>query len=270
MASADVNSQPKQPPIFWNHLIAMLRSIPRTAVLSMIGPSLLCVAGYFGWLFYGARNLDMAYYGLKKENVHLTDQPPWLRRTSVLDEVFNGGALSRLSLMDVKTPETLVRVFDAHPAIRKTHRVEKMAGGVVIHVEYRLPVAMVRCQFLDDQGQRKDGFLPIDVESVVLDTNNFTSEDVPQFITINVPGDALFTNVIKGKPFGDPRIEEAARLCYGLNPIRESAKISRVNVYGAKQSGKPKSFSKFIQPTTVRVSFGGAVLFLERRDWASL
>ena len=35
----------------------------------MVGPSVLCIVGYFGWLYYGAHNLDMAYYGLKKENI---------------------------------------------------------------------------------------------------------------------------------------------------------------------------------------------------------
>ncbi len=241
MATAEVNSQPRQQPIFWNHLVSWIRSIPRAAILSMVGPSLLCVVGYFGWLYYGAHKLDMAYYGLKKENIHIPPQPGWLKKTNVLDEVFNGSSLSRLSLLDGKTPEVLARVFDAHPCVRKTHRVEKMAGGVVINLEYRIPVAMVHCQLNDNtNGPSKEGFLPVDADAVLLAADNFTPSDVPQFITIFASGAPVDANGNEGKTFGDRRIEEAARLCSLLLPYREAAKISRVMVYSSKQPGKTK------------------------------
>ena len=240
MASVDVDSRSPQQPIFWNHLVSWIRAIPRAAILSMVGPSLLCVIGYFGWLNYGAHNLDLAYYGLKKENIHITPQPAWLKETKVLDEVFQQNALSRLSLMDVKTPETLVRVFDAHHAIYKTHRVEKMAGGVMITIEYRMPVAMVRIPVTDDTGQTKAVFFPIDKESVLLASNNFSPTDVRQYIVIHASGDSPFTSEKEGRPFGDPRIEEAARLCSLLAPLREACKIDCVYVFGSMATGKAK------------------------------
>ncbi len=241
MATAEVNSQPRQQPIFWNHLVSWIRSIPRAAILSMVGPSLLCVVGYFGWLYYGAHKLDMAYYGLKKENIHITPQPAWLKKTNVLNEVFNGSSLSRLSLLDGKTPEVLARVFDAHPCVRKTHRVEKMAGGVVINLEYRIPVAMVSCQLKDKaNGQSNEGFLPVDAEAVLLAADNFARSDVPQFITIFASGAPVDTAGNEGKAFGDPRIEEAAHLCSLLLPYREAAKISRVMVYSSQRPEKTK------------------------------
>ncbi len=239
MASAELKSQPEQP-IFWNHVFSWIRSIPRSAVLSMIGPSLLCVFGYFGWLYYGAHNLDMAYYGLKKENIYLTDQPAWLKKTNVLSEVFTGGSLSRLSLMDVKTTETLVRVFGAHPAIRKMHRVEKMAGGVAITVEYRMPVAMVHTSYQDEAGKTKEGWLPVDQEGVLLDVENFSEADVPQYIIILASGTSVTTSGNLGKSFGDPRIEEAAGLCGLLAPLREKCKISQVLVYRSRRPGRAK------------------------------
>jgi len=241
MASAELKSRPEQP-IFWNHLVSWIRSIPRSAVLSMVGPSLLCVFGYFGWLYYGAHNLDMAYYGLKKENIYLTDQPAWLRKTNVLDEVFTGGSLSRLSLMNVKTTEMLVRVFGAHPAIRKTHRVEKMAGGVAITVEYRMPVAMVHVNTANDENPEKSkaGYLPVDLEGVLLDEANFTAADVPQYIILHAAGDPATTISPSGKSFGDPRIEEAAGLCGLLAPLKEKCKISQVIVYQSLKPGKAR------------------------------
>jgi len=205
----------------------------------MVGPSLLCVIGYFGWLYYGAHKLDMAYYGLKKENIHITQQPPWLKKTNVLDEVFSESSLASQSLLDRKTPELLARVFNAHPAVKKTLRVEPMAGGVVINIEYRTPVAMVNCKGnAVDNG--KAGFLPVDVEGILLGVENFTSSDIPQFIAIFADVNALESHGKEGKPFGDPRVEQAAQLCQLLVPLREMARITAVFVYPAQFAGKTK------------------------------
>ncbi len=240
MASVEVNSQPRQPPIFWDHFVSWIRSIPRAAILSMVGPSVLCMVGYFGWLYYGAHNLDMAYYGLKKENIHITDQPAWLKKTNVLDEVFAGSSLSRQSMLDSKTPGHLASVFDAHPSVRKTHRVQQMAGGVKIDLEYRIPVAMVGSQRGIKNGQPIYKYFAVDADAVLLDADNFTEDDVRRYITIYASSGAVDTNSKKGKPFGDPRIEEAARLCSFLSPIREAAKISRVQVYPSPHAGRTK------------------------------
>ncbi len=238
MASVDLNSQSRQQPIFWNHLVSWLRSVPRVAILSMVGPSVLCVVGYFGWLYYGAHNLDMAYYGLKKENVHLTSQPPWIRNTKVLDVVFEQSSLSRLSLLDAKTPGYLASVFDAHPWVRKTTCVQPMAGGVKIDVEYRKPVAMVACK----RNEKWGDFFPIDADSVLLDSSDFIDKkgaekytidkkDAENYIWIYVWPDGADTNRLQGQTFGDSRIAEAAKLCSFLLEDRERCRISRINVY---------------------------------------
>ncbi len=235
MASVDVNSQTRQQPIFWNHLVSWIRAVPRVAILSMVGPSLLCVIGYFGWLNYGAHKLDVAYYGIKKENVFLTTQPPWIRtKNKVLDEVFNGSDLSRHSLLDAKTPGYLASVFDAHPWVRKTNCVQPMAGGVKIDVEYRVPVAMVACE-----RDGKHDFFAIDGDAILLDHFDFNDSDVPRYIWIYALG--ANTTSKEGKPFGDPRIVEAAKLCRFLLMDRERCKISRVMVYPPSTPGRGNS-----------------------------
>ena len=241
----DLNSQSRQQPLFWNHLVSWLRAIPRVAILSMVGPSLLCVLGYFGWLYYGAHKLDVAYYGLKKESVYITTQPTWIRKTKVLDDVFDGGSLSRQSLLDAKTPGYLASVFDLHPWVRKTQIVQPLAGGVKIDLEYRRPVAMVACK---REGKIKHQFFPIDAEAVLLDTEDFIEDDVSQYISIYAENADTSNN--KGKPFGDPRIEEAARLCRLLQPIREAYKITRVMVNESARSPSGKCQSLLEIQTT--------------------
>jgi len=242
MATAAGSSQQAPTPLFWSQVVSLIRTIPRTAILSMVGPFLLCIFSYFGWLYYGAPKLDIANYGLTKENILITQQPGWLRKTRVLDEVFDESSLARRSRLDSKTPEELFRVFTAHPCVRKTRRVEMMAGIVRVDLEYRIPVAMVNCNRPDESNPmgKEEGYLPIDSDGVLLDTKNFTRDDVPQYITIFVEGEKVDSARVMGKPIGDPRVEEAVQLCNLLLPYRSIAKIRSVYVYKAKHSGKSK------------------------------
>jgi hypothetical protein len=261
MASAEVNSRPQ--PLFWRHLGLWIQSIPRSALLSMIGPLVLCVCGYLGWRFYGAPRLDLAYYGLKKENIHLSPaQPSWMRTTKVLDDVFQGSSLANMSLLDSQTPIVLARVFDAHPCVRATQRVERMAGQVMVKLEYRLPVAMVACQ-VPDQATGKDqhSFLPVDADAVLLKTDNFLPEDVPKYISIYAESLNSNHKLVDGKPFDDSRVKEAVKLCQLLQPIREAAKITRVYVYPSRRVERLEKALWFLEIETAdgpRIQWGSA------------
>ena len=55
-------------PAFLDRIEPMFKAVPKAAILSMVGPMALLLAGYLGWRFYGANALDTAYYALKQEN----------------------------------------------------------------------------------------------------------------------------------------------------------------------------------------------------------
>jgi hypothetical protein len=256
MASAEVNARPQ--PLFWKHAGAWISALPRSALLSMVGPLILCVVGYVGWRNYGAQRLDMAYYGLKKENVHITPQDKWMRTSNVLDDIFKSNALANVSLLDSQTPVLLARVFDAHPCVRKTLRVERMAGQVMVKVEYRSPVAMV-ARFKADDASEKLDFFPIDVDSVLLNTENFTDTDVPNYITIYPDNMKSNGKLVNGKPFGDSGVADAAKLCWLLQPIREAAKITKLYVYPkTPQVGKSKWWLELETVAGPRIEWGSA------------
>lgn len=257
MASAEMESQPRPQPLFWRHLGMWLRSIPRSAILSMVGPFLLCVLGYFGWRYYGAAKLDLAYYGLRKENVHLPPQPRWMRSTNVLDEVFEGSALSNLSLLDSQTPAAIARVFDAHPCVRKTHRVQRTAGQIIINLEYRQPVAMIALPKDEKLGAGDSVFYAVDSDSVLLDDKNFIREDIPNYITVFCKMEKP-SELVKGKPFGDQRIAEAVRLCTFLLQYREGAKLTRLYVYPPRAVGKSRSWLELETLNESRIQWGSA------------
>jgi hypothetical protein len=250
MASAEVNTANQTQPIFWNHLGNWIRLIPRSAFLSMMGPSLLLLIGYFGWRFYGAKSYDAAFYGLRKENLILTQPPVWLK-DSIVEQVFHASGLENLSLLDSQTPAVLARTIDQHPAVRKTHRVQPVSGGqIFVSVEYRTPVAMVHCELNDEIREvlklRKvelntsgdDLFVPIDKDGVLLPESNFSQSDVMNYLWIYADELKFDPDWKHGNKFTDPRIIEAARLCNLLAPYRSQVKAERVVVVQAKVGGK--------------------------------
>jgi hypothetical protein len=250
MASAEVNTANQTQSIFWNHLGNWIRLIPRSALLSMMGPSLLLLIGYFGWRFYGAKSYDAAFYGLRKENLILTQPPVWLK-DSIVEQVFHASGLENLSLLDSQTPAVLARTIDQHPAVRKTHRVQPVSGGqIFVSVEYRTPVAMVHCELNDEIREvlklRKvelntsgdDLFVPIDKDGVLLPESNFSQSDVMNYLWIYADELKFDPDWKHGNKFTDPRIIEAARLCNLLAPYRSQVKAERVVVVQAKVGGK--------------------------------
>ncbi len=261
MASSDTQTKPSTSPLFWSHLWRGLQAIPRAAILSLIGPSILLLVGYMGWRYYGAKALDSTFYALKQENVHLTNTPTWLR-TNIVEEVYQGSGLGRMSLLDDQTAAVVARAFDAHPWIRKTYRVQKMAGGqLLVNVEYRVPVAMVYCQSEPDEttgNAARESFLPIDSQGVLLPTKDFTQSDVPNYLLIYARNIRAADHRRVGTPMGDSQIEEAVLLCRELQSIRTEANIVGVYVYPSRRAGKAKWALEITTRGGPRIMWGSA------------
>jgi hypothetical protein len=142
-AEAKLSSEREVASRSWRTLWELLGKIPRVGLLSILGPSVLLIAGYWLWISYGAKHLDRTRYGLRQENILLTAQPPWIR-SPVLEEVYRGSDLGRLNVLDRQMSPTVSTAFQMHPWIRKVFRVQKLAGEQVeVLVEYREPLAMV-------------------------------------------------------------------------------------------------------------------------------
>jgi hypothetical protein len=252
--------------VSWSRLLESLAKIPKIALVSVIGPVVLLVAGYLLWVNYGAQHLNKSLYGVHAENIILTPQPAWIK-SPVLTEVFEGSDLGRLSTLDRQMSAAVWNAFRAHPWIRKVFRVQKLAGAQVrIDVEYREPLAMVYCELPNTQGSnssrqesqlqkpastltvqsnqtsdRMISFLPVDVDGVLLPTKDFKPEQVPQFMLIY----AQSANPIGlvGGEYGDARIKEALLLCRLLKDVREKMGIEKVYVYPDPASEGPSNWT---------------------------
>lgn len=272
MAAVENRSNETSTPVVWRYLRGWIQSIPRAAILSLVGPVLLLLVGYLGWRYYGAKALDSAFYAVKPENIHMTNTPSWLK-TDIVREVFDGSSLGRMSLLDDQTAAVIARAFDAHPWIRKTYRVQKMAGGqILVNVEYRNPVAMVHCEMDSSDANdvsAKESFLPIDAEGFLLPTKDFAQADIPNYMLIYARNIRASEHRRVGTPLGDSQIEEAVSLIRELIPLREETNLVAVYVYPTRASGKAKWMLELATRGGPRIIWGSAP-GLESREEPSI
>ncbi len=207
--------------------------VPGGALLFAIVP--LVLLSYLGWFYYGAQHLDQALYALTAEHLTVTSQPAWIPTSNVRQEVFQRARLDRISLLDPKANATIAQAFEAHPWIRSTTRVTKVAGGkVAVDVVYRQPLAMVYCQprSLDAQSApqtvKEPGFFPVDAEGIMLPIEDFSQAQVLEYFLI-MADNATPSGQI-GMAFGDVRIANALKVCGLLESERRRQKLQRVYV----------------------------------------
>lgn len=243
----------------------MALAIPKAAILSMVGPIALLLTGYLGWRFYGAKALDSTYYALKKENIHISDPPPWLR-SDVVAEVFSESGLERMSLLDDQTSAVIAKAFDTHPWVRKTHRVQRMAAGqIMVNLEFRQPIAMVHC--LSDvpsqesapsgassdlpsglsssagagasgaegvvapDGAGQESFLPVDTEGVLLPTKDFSQADIANYLLIYGRNIKAVDYPRVGMVLNDSQVQEAIMLARLVEPLRANGQLKLSSIY---------------------------------------
>ncbi|QDT06780.1 Cell division protein FtsQ [Rubripirellula lacrimiformis] len=205
------------------------RLIKAPAALSILWPALLIVGGYVTWHRWGSEHVAQNYYGIDVAQIHIT-QPPSYVRSDIIQSVYRDTAMDGLSLMDKQATAKIASAFSMHPWVQSVTSVRKLPGGVVdVRMDYRRPVAMVQV-FRTVDGIRDKFFFPIDGHAVLLPTGEFTRSETLEFVHIDVPG-ADSTNA-EGMPFGDPRVEAAARLAEVLLPVYREVGIRKITVVG--------------------------------------
>ena len=217
------------------------QGIPRSAALSMVGPALLIVLGYGFWIKYGASCLDRNLYGLQVANITLTPQPEWVTQ-DITEEVYKGGSLQRLSLLERDATSTVAAAFANHPWIARVLRVQKMAGAQIkVDVEYRRPFAWIHHEkrtypvSSDGPAAVVDEYYLVDAQGVNLPRDGFKWDDITRFFQVYCPNAPQPRGTI-GSSYGDPRILKALKVAAALEPVRVPLKLERINVR-PEQSG---------------------------------
>jgi hypothetical protein len=222
------------PEIDWlGRLYLGFQLIPRGALLSVVGPLVLAILGYFGWRYWGAERLDRALYSLTAERLDVTPQPDWIPG-NVKDEVLSSGALADISLLDRQATSSIARAFDSHPWVQETVLVEKSAGGHVrVRLTYRKPLALIFCQPTSESEQNeplksKAGFYAVDENGMVLPSDGFVVKSEKDYFLVFTEG--AKPPSIAGAAFGDPKISQALLLCKLLEPVRQTWALRSIHV----------------------------------------
>jgi hypothetical protein len=205
-----------------NRLVGILKYVPGGALLFAVVPMLLL--GYLGWYYYGAEHLDRALYSVSVDQLMVTPQPNWIK-SDVTEEVFRKARLDRISLLDPKANATIAQAFESHSWVKTATRVTKSSGGkVAVDLVYRRPVAMVYCSPQDASA----GFYPVDDEAILLPVDDFSPEQVYEYLLIIADGTAPAGD--SGMAYGSSLVVDTLKLCRFLEQDRKQLGLQRVYV----------------------------------------
>jgi hypothetical protein len=205
------------------------RLIKAPAALSILWPALLIIGGYGAWHRWGSAHVAGQYSGIDPTLIRITEPPPFVR-TNIVKAVYRDTAMEGLSLLDRQATAKIASAFSMHPWVRNVMSVRKLPGGTIdVRLEYRTPVAMVLV-FKPDPADSRPHFLPVDGDGVLLPSEEFAAAETRQYLYIEVAG--VFTTNHYGTPFGDRRVEAAARLAEILAPYREQTRLRSIGVHG--------------------------------------
>jgi hypothetical protein len=172
--------------------------------LGLIG---LFVGGaVYAWQRWGGQITQSEEYFVLPENIEVSPPPKWVK-TDVKAEVVRDAGLTRLPLLDKQLTIKVAQAFEAHPWIERVTRVRKLShpARLSVDLDYRQPVAMVEVVI-----ETRPGLLPVDKSGVLLPPQDFSEEQIQDYLRISAPETTPAGKV--GNPWGDPRVQGGARI----------------------------------------------------------
>jgi hypothetical protein len=200
----------------------------------MIWPALLILGGYIAWNRWGAEEIAKKFYGIDVSLIHVTQRPEHIA-SDITEVVYRDTKLDQLSLIDPAATARIASAFSSHPWVSKVVAVRKLPGGQVdVHLQYRVPVAMVYVVSRHPDVNGRPGFFAIDEQGVLLPTTEFTREHTMRYVHIEIP-DVYPTGGV-GSLFGDPRIIGAAKLAALIAPYRERLDTRSIQLHESSRT----------------------------------
>jgi len=210
------------------------RLIHAPAAMAMIWPALLILGGYVAWNRWGAEEIAKKFYGLDVNLIHITQRPEHIAN-DITEVVYRDTKLDQLSLIDPSATARIASAFSSHPWVSKVTAVRKLPGGQVeVHLQYRVPVAMVYVISRHPDMNGRPGFFAIDEQGVLLPTSEFTRDRTMRYLHIEIP-DVYPTGGV-GSQFGDPRITGAAKLAAVIAPYREALETRSIQIHPSSRT----------------------------------
>ena len=221
---------PTPPPAARMNFARMISGLLKApAALAFLWPVLLVMGGSLAWHRWGADQINRRYNALHLEQVKISPIPEYIR-SDIVESVFRATDLTKVSLLDTQATAQIANAFAINPWIESVTRVQKTStstGNIDVHVTYRRPVAMVKV-FSRHPDVKDTGFFPVDANSVLLPTDDFSRADTHNYMHIIVKDTYPISGV--GSKFGDTRVADAALLASLLLNYRESLGIVAITL----------------------------------------
>jgi hypothetical protein len=230
--------------------------------MGFVGPAtILIVLALLSYAFHhytAPRLANWPEYELTAEKWEITQRPSWIRR-DVLREAIENGDLTKVSLLDPKLTERASNAFVMCSWVKEVNRVEKRYPSKVrVDLTYRKPAAIVEvidelaategiaCYFVDELG-------------VLLPRSDFSDVDLAVYPRIRID-DVSFQGAL-GAPWGDARVEQAARIAGAILEYYKDWGIQRIELIPTALEGRRSKGSflfRLVTERDLRIDFGRA------------
>lgn len=236
-------------------LLPFLRQPYRRVFVVLLLGAGLAGGAYYGWQRVGQQVTQGPEYLLEPDQIEITPPPPWIR-SDVRGETIRDGSLSGLSILDRELTVKIARAFSLHTWVEDVRRVRKEhPARVVVDLVYRRPVAMVEVTMND-----RPGLLPVDVKGVLLPPGDFSAEQARDYLRVSL-ADATPAGPV-GTPWGDPRVDGAARIAAVLQEHWKQLGLYRVAVEPTERTPAAVTETVFVLRTRrgAQIVWGAAPL----------
>jgi hypothetical protein len=186
---------------------------------------------WYAWVKLKPSILGWPEYRIAPEQVEVTPQPAWIPQSDVRAEVLRSPALDgALSITDDDLAERIHNAFVRHSWVAKVERVTKQYGTVKVELVYRKPVLMVELP--------RGGFLPVDVEAVLLPTADFTPTEATRYPRLS--GVDREPTGLAGSRWADARVIGAAEIAAVLIDKWEPMRLDHIEPSAADPAAAPQ------------------------------
>jgi len=224
MATAK-KKQPASPAAAWVRKLFFWVVGPGLLAMILVLQVGLFVGGtWLAWMKLKDRILAAPEYCIGPEQVEITPQPPWIPQSDIRAEVFRNPTLDgRLSIVDDDITERIANAFARHPWVAKVEAVKKRYSTVTVKLVYRKPVCMVELP--------GGGWLPVDVEAVLLPTGDFTEVEAARYPRL-LGVDRAPTG-LAGSRWGDAKVIGGAEIAAALADVWEPMRLHYIEPLAA-------------------------------------
>lgn len=208
-------------------LLGLGSPIARQLLLCVVIIAAFALMMIAGWNHYADKFASREEFLLSPSDILINKQPDWIHSNVLIQTIQEAKLPEKLDLRDRELTSKIATTFAYNPWIRKVNKVVKQyPAKILVDVEYRRPVAMVEVLFVDKEGRRKLGLVPIDAEGCLLPDADFSPAQAIQYPRIRI--DLKKSSADVGQKWEDPRVADAASIAVELLPYWNDLKLSRI------------------------------------------